>query len=207
MFRCELGLMPGLVRAVAAGDGARAAIVADHVVLITGALAAHHRGEDDHLWPVLRERCPEQCAPLVAVMTDQHYAIHERFAPVEKAAESWRRTASTDTRDALAETVEQLRRVTTEHLVFEEERVVPLIEEYLTESEYAKGAQEARAAIPSDLLPMAIGMTIYIYEGDPGGIEVIVRALPAGFEDRGAAAYAAYAEKVYGTATPPRATD
>jgi hypothetical protein len=49
MFRREFGLMPGLVRAVAAGDSARAALVADHVALMSEGPAAHHQGEDDHL--------------------------------------------------------------------------------------------------------------------------------------------------------------
>jgi Hemerythrin HHE cation binding domain len=58
MFRREFGLMPGLVPAVAAGDSARAALVADHVALMSEGLAAHHQGEDDHIWPVLRGTLP-----------------------------------------------------------------------------------------------------------------------------------------------------
>jgi hypothetical protein len=42
VFRCEFGLMPGRVRAVAAGDSARAALVADHVALMSEGLAAQH---------------------------------------------------------------------------------------------------------------------------------------------------------------------
>jgi hemerythrin-like domain-containing protein len=208
MFRREFGLMPGLVRAVAAEDTTRAALIADHVALLAQGLALHHQGEDDHIWPLLRERCPEECSSLVEVMQDQHDAIHECFAPVKKAAESWRHTAAAGTREALTTAIEQLLAVTREHLALEEERVVPLIEKYLTEPEYALAGQESAAAVPPDKVLIAFGMTIY--EGDPEAINSIISHLPAdvqpGIRDQAAAAYAAYAEKLYGTPSPPRET-
>jgi hypothetical protein len=87
-FRREFDLTPGLVRAVAAGDCTRAAIVADHIAMSDG-LAARHQGEDDQLWPRLRKRCPDKCAPLVDVMEDhRHHAIHEHLEQLRKAARS-----------------------------------------------------------------------------------------------------------------------
>jgi iron-sulfur cluster repair protein YtfE (RIC family) len=148
MFRREFGLMPGLVRAVAAGGTGRAALVADHVALMSEGLAAHHQGEDDHLWPLLRERCPVECAPLVAVMEDQHHAIRDGLAQVATAAQSWRPAAAAGPRDVLAEAVEQLLAVTRDHLALEEERIVPLIEKYLTQAEYLLAPQESQAVLP-----------------------------------------------------------
>jgi hemerythrin-like domain-containing protein len=209
MFRREFGQMPGLVRAVTAGDSTRTALVADHVALVTQALAAHHKGEDHHIWPRLRERCPTECTSLVDVMEDQHQAIHERCATVDNTAASWRDTASADTRYALAEAIGQLLMVTGAHLALEEERVVPLIEKYLTEAEYAMVAQESAAALPPDKLIIVLGMTIY--EGDPEVIDTIVSHMPPEVQpvikDMASNAYAAYAEKLYRTATPPRETD
>jgi hypothetical protein len=86
--------------------------------------------------------------------------------------------------------------------------IVPLIEKYLTEAEYALAGQEAAAAIPPDKLLIAFGMAMY--EGHPQVIEMMVNAVPPEarptIKDQAAAAYAAYAEKLYGTATPPRET-
>lgn len=170
MFRREFGLMPGLVRAVAAGGTGRAALVADHVALMSEGLAAHHQGEDDHLWPLLRERCPVECAPLVAVMEDQLLAI---------------------TRD---------------HLAMEEERIVPLIEKYLTQAEYLLAPQESQAALPPDTLLIGLGMTLY--GGSQDDVDAIVGHVPAqqraALTEQASSAYAAYAEKLYGTAAPPR---
>lgn len=208
MYRREFGLMPGLVRGVASGDSARAGLVADHVTLMTEELTAHHRAEDRQVWPLLRERCPDECASVPGIMEDQHHVIHERLAQVGTAAQSWRHNASAGARDALADAVEQLVAVTREHLALEEERAVPLIEKYLTEAEYALAGQEAAAAIPPDKLLIAFGMAMY--EGDPEVIDMMVTAVPPEaqptMKDQAYAAYAAYAQELYGTATPPRET-
>jgi Hemerythrin HHE cation binding domain len=95
MFRREFGLMPGLVRAVAAGDSARAALVADHVALMSEGLAAHHQGEDDHPRSCGNAAPPGEFAPLVAVMESQHHAIHDRLAQVATAAQSRRPARAT----------------------------------------------------------------------------------------------------------------
>jgi hypothetical protein len=206
MFRREFGLMPGLVRAVAAGDSARAALVADHIALMSDGLAAHHQGEDDHLWPLLRERCPEECAPLVAVMDNQHHVIHDHLAQVATAAQSWRPAAAAGPRDDLADAVERLLAITRDHLALEEERVVPLIEKYLTQAEYLLAPQESQAVLPPDTLLIGLGMTLYGASQDD--VDAIVGHVPAQqrptITEQASSAYAAYAEELYGTATPPR---
>lgn len=206
MFRREFGLMPGLIRAVTAGDTRRARLVADHVALVSGVLNVHHSAEDQHIWPLLRDRCPEECAPLVEVMEDQHHAIHTRLLQATEAARAWRGDASAGTRDALADAVDRLIPVTGEHLALEEERVVPLIEKYITQAEYAVLAQEGAAHVAPDKLPTALGMVLY--EAAPAVTDMIVAEMPAEVQpvikDLAATAYAAYAQELYGTAAPPR---
>ena len=186
----------------------RTTLVADHVALVSGFLDRHHSGEDKHIWPRLRQRCPEKCAPIVEVMEDQHHAIHTCLLQVNEAAKASRQSASADTRDALAGALDRLLPVTTEHLALEEERVVPLIEKYITQAEYAPVAQEQAADAPPDKLPTLFGM--FMYEADPAVIDMVVAELPAEVQpvikDLGAAAYANYAKGLYGTATPPPVT-
>ena len=52
LFRREFGLMPGLVRAVAAGDTQRSTLVADHVTMVSGVL----EGRPCLRWPA--QQCP-----------------------------------------------------------------------------------------------------------------------------------------------------
>ena len=208
MFRREFGLMPGLVRAVAAGDKQRTMLVADHVALVSKVLDLHHSGEDKHIWPRLRERGNGEIASIVGVMEEQHGGIHHGLLQVTAAVESWRDSASAQARDALADAVGQLLPVMKEHLALEEERVVPLIEKYITAAEYALLPQEANAEVPQDKLPTIFGMIMY--EGDPVVIDAIVAEMPAEIQpvikDAAAQAYAAYAQQLYGTATPARVT-
>jgi hypothetical protein len=206
MFRREYGLMPGLVREVTPGDGQRAALVADHIALVNLVLDFHHSGEDKHVWPPLRKRCPDECAALVDLMEDQHHTIHTYLLRVTEAGQAWRVSASADARDALADAIDQFLAALTEHLVLEEERVVPLIGEYVTESEWGAVAQEEGSEFPPDKILTVFGMLMY--EGDPAAIDTIVTHMPVEVQpvikDLGSQAYTAYATQLYGTATPPR---
>lgn len=208
MFRREFGLMPGLIRAVTASDTRRSILVADHVALVSGILSAHHSSEDELIWPRLRERCPEECAPLVDVMEAQHDAIHTHLLRATEAAKAWRDSASAGTRNTLANAVDSLIPITREHLSLEEERVVPLIEKYITRAEYIVLAQEGAADVAPDMLPTALGMVLY--EAAPAVADMIIAKMPADvlpvIKDLAALAHAAYARELYGTGTPPRVT-
>ena len=67
-------------------------------------------------------------------------------------------------------------------------------------------AQEQGAEVPPDKLPAVFGM--FMYEGDPAAIDLAVADMPAEVQpvirDLAPKAYAAYAQELYGTATPPR---
>jgi hemerythrin-like domain-containing protein len=208
MFRREFGLMPGLVRAVAAGDKHRTMFVADHVALVSKVLDLHHSGEGKHIWPRLRERGTGEIASIVDVMEEQHGIIHHGLLQVTAAVQSWRDSASAQTRDAMADAGGELLPAMKEHLALEEERVVPLIEKYITAAEYALLTQEGNAEVPQGKLPTIFGMIMY--EADPAVIDTIVAEMPAEVQpvikDAAAQAYASYARQLYGTATPARVT-
>lgn len=206
MFRREFGLMPGLVRAVAVGDRDRTTLVAGHIALLISVLDHHHQGEDQYVWPLLRERCSEECARLVDVMEKQHQTIHKSLAQVEQAVAAWQDSPSAETRDAVGDAVGRLLPGMEEHLALEEQRVVPLIEEYLTDAEYSRVAQEQGAEIPPEKLPAVFGM--FMYETTPEVVDMVVSHMPSEVQpiirDLGAQAYADYAKELYGTATPAR---
>ncbi|MEU4475200.1 hemerythrin domain-containing protein [Micromonospora sp. NPDC023888] len=208
MLRRELGSAPDLVRGVGDGDQQRTAVVASHVDLMNALLAQHHSGEDKHIWPRLQERVPEEIAPIIGVMEEQHDAIHRCYEQVNEALGLWRANASAVTRDALADAIDQLVPILWEHLALEEERVVPLIGKYITAAEYRLVAGEGGEEVPPELLPVIFGMLMY--EGAPDVIESIIAEMPPeaqpGIKQLASQAYAGYAEKVYGTSTPPRVT-
>lgn len=209
MFRREFGLLPDLVRGVTAGDVQRAAVVADHAAIVTAILHLHHAGEDKHIWPLLRERGAAEIAEIVDVMEAQHEGIHKEYLRLNGALEAWRASASADDRNALVACVEQLLPQLRTHLTLEEERVVPLIERYVTAAEYGRAAGDGATATPPDVLSVSLGMVFY--EADPAVVEMIITGMPAAiqpsFPKAAIDAYAAYAYRLYGTPTPPRVTD
>jgi hemerythrin-like domain-containing protein len=205
MFRREFGISPDLIRSVMAGDAQRAAAVADHIALVSTILNLHHTGEDKHIWPLLHERCPAEIAEIVDVMEDQHERIHEECLRLGDALKAWRESTSAESRDAVAGVLERLISQLETHLALEEDRVVPLIEQYLTAAEYGRVAGEGAEDTPPGLLPVTLGMVIY--EADPAVTEKIIAEMPPeirpAFPQAANEAYAAYARQLHGTPTPP----
>lgn len=102
-FRRELKLSVPAVRRTAEGDLRRAGEVADHVNLFIEAVTHHHTIEDALLWQPLAARVPDDLAPLVALMEEQHHGVHLRLTEASRLVQRWRGSASSVTRDALAE--------------------------------------------------------------------------------------------------------
>ena len=60
VFRDTLGAATALVGGVPAGDAERLALVANYYENVLSFLEAHHDGEEEIVFPLLRERCPDQ---------------------------------------------------------------------------------------------------------------------------------------------------
>jgi hypothetical protein len=209
MFRREFGLMPELVRGVAAGDQHRMRIVAGHLVGVATALHHHHRAEDEHAWPFLLERGSEDVASIVQLMEIQHANIDELAAEVDVALKAWGEGAATAYRDALADVLERLVPVLDQHMRLEEERAVPLMEKFITAAEWSRMVQAGTAGI--DLGDLTLGFGMLMYEGEPEVVDLAIAALPpethAVIRQRAARAFASHSERVHGTATPPRSNE
>jgi hemerythrin-like domain-containing protein len=205
-FRREFGLMPELVRGVAEGDRRRAGIVADHIAMIGGVLHHHHSGEDRVLWPHLLERCPDELAPVVHSMEEHHDRIGNLGSQLAKTADAWRVDANTESRDVAVGLLNQLLPVLNQHLATEEELVLPLVEQHITADEWDGMVAEGAAEMPAEMLPLALGLMMY--EGDPSAVQDALNNIPAEVRgivaEQAPAAYAAYAQAVYGTSTPGR---
>jgi hemerythrin-like domain-containing protein len=146
MFRREFALMPALVRGVKAGDKERAMVVADHIESLNTLLYHHDQGEGKHLWPKLLERAPVEAFPIVHVMERQHQSLEEIVIEVAEGIRMWRRSGAAPPAKALADALERLLSQADEHMRLEEERVLPIVEKYVTASEWDQMIQEAAAA-------------------------------------------------------------
>jgi hemerythrin-like domain-containing protein len=174
VFRREFGMLPGLVRAVPAGDKDRAVVVAEHARLILATLHLHHTGEDKVLWPLLLERAAP-ARDLIDRMQAQHANVDrlvgrigplvDRFAAVVQGGEE------------LASTLEQLRMVLVEHLNLEEAEIVPLAAQHLTADEWSEMGKHGLSEMSRRKLPLVFGAVLE--EADEKERAIMFDVLPA----------------------------
>ncbi|MEU4421396.1 hemerythrin domain-containing protein [Actinoplanes sp. NPDC024001] len=160
VFRREFRLLPGLVRAVAPGDTARAGAIADHLSNLAGALHHHHTAEDELLWPQLLNRAGMH-ADLIHRMEAQHDRLHEPLARIGELNPRWRATAAAADRDELAEVIAQASVALDEHLADEEAEILPLVSRYLTHAEWDALGKRGQESIPKNKLALVFLGSIF----------------------------------------------
>ncbi|NMO49941.1 hemerythrin domain-containing protein [Actinoplanes sp. TBRC 11911] len=205
-FLREFFAMPELVRAVPDGDQQRAVIVADHIALFIAGLHGHHEGEDVEIWPRLLERCAEEIRPLVHGMERHHALIAAGIDALSGAAARWRSDAGAEHRAVMESSLDDLLPILRQHLTDEIDYVLPLIEKYISDDEWAALGAHSRGTMPAEALPLIFG--IVMYEAEPHVIDEMLAELPeearAALAGSAPRAYAEYAERLYGTSSPAR---
>ncbi|GLZ51916.1 hypothetical protein Acsp07_15330 [Actinomycetospora sp. NBRC 106378] len=200
----EFRLAPAAVARVPLGERRRARAVGRHLDLLADLLHGHHEGEDDLLWPVLRDRVPGAALPRLAAAEAQHEGIDAALERVRTARRAWGEQVDGTTRTALVEALEELHALLAEHLDLEERTLLPLAAVHLTEAEWAAVGEHGAASVPKPALPLVMGM--FAYEGDPEVLTTMLAAAPAVprvlvplIAPR---LYARHAARVHGTARP-----
>lgn len=202
--RREFRLAGSLVRRVAEGDTARAAVVADHLDFVGRFLHHHHEIEDELLWPLLLRRVPDELAPVVHLMETQHATVEGALAEVDGLLPRWRATAEGTVRDRLGGVLDELYAGLSEHLDAEEQRLLPLAAQCVTPAEWAAlGAEGRRRGRRAEGL-LVLGM--FGYEGPPEVLARMLAAVPAPVRavllPLSRRAFRRHARAVHGTATP-----
>jgi hemerythrin-like domain-containing protein len=208
-FRREFALAPGLVRRVDDGDALRCRIVSDHLQFITTALHDHHGFEDGAVWPALLPRIPDETARHVRKVEGQHSTLDVATAAMSAAMACWGLGAAAQPREILAGVLEQLASALVVHMDFEEQSVVPLIEQHIRHDEWNQMIQNAASGVDADTMPLLFGMNMY--EGDPDIIEMVIASMPSELQpairETAERAYSQHAQLIHGTAKPPRSSE
>jgi hemerythrin-like domain-containing protein len=201
-FRREFHQMPGLISAVLAHDTARAKVVADHVKFMVAALHHHHAAEDDLVWPKLRSRAPAYEAD-VERMSEEHTEIAAAADHVTGLLPTWTRSAESALTEQLSAASGKLSACVDRHLDDEERNAVPLIEEHLTQQEWAATVKQAASFISARNLRLGIvlgGLVLDRASGDErrkilSGAPIPQRLVVRLFARR---SLAAYRRRLYG---------
>src|SRR5262245_17823768 len=108
--------------ASAGADSGRVEIVGSFYENVIEFLHVHHVGEDELIYPVLEERCPESRAELERI-DDQHKLLHAPMDAARSAVASWRAQPSTDTAQAVVDATASITETLRPHLAEEEDVV------------------------------------------------------------------------------------
>lgn len=146
VLRREIGQLPRLFRA-AAGNVQRAKVVAAHAREMLDFLHVHHEGEDELLYPLLRERATLDGA-LIERMDAQHKQVAEAVDAVCADLPNWSVSADAPTGERMAATIERMLPTLTEHLAEEEAQLLPIVARTIAKGEWDKLGEHGFAAIP-----------------------------------------------------------
>ncbi|MEU1985761.1 hemerythrin domain-containing protein [Nocardia sp. NPDC019395] len=174
-LRRESRLLIELVAAVAPGDTARAAVIADHFRLYRLGLQNHHEGEDELLWPPLLARV-DLGTDIVLRMEAQHERVAATLTRLDTEVPNWEATAGADERDALVASLSDHRAVLLEHLDDEETTLLPLAADHLTEAEWASLGGHLVAHTPKLTLLTLFG--IVLEDANPSERARLLSGLP-----------------------------
>jgi hemerythrin-like domain-containing protein len=156
VFRREFVLLPQLVRQVAAGDTARAAVVGEHARLVLAGLDMHHTGEDVLLWPKLLER-DAPAAELIHRMESQHQRVEELIVRLGESLTRWEAEARLAVREEVASTFDEFRVALLEHLDDEESHILPIAARCISQEEWNELGQHGAEKMTRAQLPLMFG--------------------------------------------------
>jgi hemerythrin-like domain-containing protein len=200
VFRRELRLLPELVRAVPAGDTARAAVLARHARLVCAGLHMHHTGEDEVLWPLLLDRAAPS-SELVYRMESQHHRVEDLLARLTPALERWQAEARPAVSAEVAATIDDLRTALLEHLDDEEAHILPIAARCVSQQEWDSLGERGLGEMPKAQLPLLCWMILEDASADERAALLANIPAPMRFLLRtiGARKYRSYVARVRGT--------
>ena len=155
-LRDTLGGAPQLVGGVDASDTERVELITNLYDNVLDFLHVHHEGEEQLVFPLLRQRCPEQLE-LLDLMASQHADVVELVSRSEGALSAWAggdTSAQADTASALGALGSRL----DQHLGEEELRVLPLCAEHMSLQEWGALPGHAMDNFGGDKIWLILGL-------------------------------------------------
>ena len=147
---------PDLIgRAAAHPD--RVEVIASFYDNVLEFLHVHHGGEDELIYPLLEERCPQDKAVLERI-DDQHKVLYEPMDAAWASVAAWRSAPSADGGRALVEALSGVSQGLRPHLREEEETVLPIASAWMSPEEWAQLPGHALQSFRGDKPWLALGL-------------------------------------------------
>jgi len=134
-LRRDLARLQAVLPASPPPDHHRRAAIAGHAEWMMDFLHRHHHGEDEGLWPLVRQRAP-QAAALLDRMEADHLLVVPAAGHVSAAAARYRADPGAEARTGLLGTLDALADCLLPHLRAEEDEAMPLVSAVLSDAEW-----------------------------------------------------------------------
>lgn len=157
-------------------EGPRRRALGEHVGWLMGFLEAHHHGEDEALWPLVRSREPSAAALLDSMEAD-HATIAPRIAACAGTAAAYAGGTDDGARATLLAALEDLAAALLPHLEREEEEMMPLASVSITHAEW-KAIDEEYYVGPKSLTELGFEGHWLLDGLDAARSQVVVHQVP-----------------------------
>lgn len=158
-LRRELGIMPDLLAGANGADDTQVQTIAGHWTLVSSFLSGHHEGEDEVLWPRLRERLPESIE-LVDALEAEHVQLHALLDRGNEIVASWSDSEDVGDVEEVVDLTRDLAAILREHSAREESELLPLLSGVITIDEWDELPEHAQRSIAPDQMLLMLGMVL-----------------------------------------------
>ncbi len=118
---------------------------------------AHHRGEDDLIYPVLKERCLGELS-LLSRIEGQHRLLDAPMADARSTLDAWRSDPTPVSAGRIVDAFSLVQHILDPHLTEEEDEVLPIASAYLSPDEWAQLPGHALSVFTGDKPWLALGL-------------------------------------------------
>jgi hemerythrin-like domain-containing protein len=173
VFRNELRSAPLLIANARPAQRRRVERVADHVTNTLAALHHHHMAEDELLWPKLHVRVPLH-GDEIRRMETEHELIAKTVVRVKRKLADWSAASCSEpvpgpthrnAMHSLISEIEALAEIVCQHLREEEEHVVPLINENITDAEWLATTRRGGSLVSGHNIEFGLAFVEMTLEG------------------------------------------
>ena len=118
-------------------DAERVEVIGSFCENVIEFLHVHHSGEDELIYPVLEQRCPESRSELERI-NDQHKLLHAPIDTGRSAIATWRAAPSTDHAQAVIDAIVSIIEPLRPHLTEEETVLLPIASKWISPEEFGR---------------------------------------------------------------------
>lgn len=173
----DLGRMRAALATQPYPHGSQRTALGAHALWLTDFLHAHHSGEDEGLWPLVRRRNPA-AGPLLDQMDADHRRISPLMTALRDAAGAYAASTTDEPRAASLGALDELRAVLVPHLQREVAEMMPVVSASVTAGEWNAWDQEFNVK-PKSLSQLGTEGHWLLDGIGPEGYQVVVHQVPA----------------------------